>query len=288
MNDVTFRRGLDQQFVDMLREGLFCDILRAAKSKGLDVQIREGYLSIYARGCCVLSLAHVPRREEYRARIHRKFLGPLLGDTPEARTSGNYVLLTADGAFVDWYVANLDRILAEASADTKAEAAVEEYMIRASLQPNTALMFIDRQVQLHGVRLRMDLLGLTMDGDGSKVVLTEIKQGLDNRIQDLAEQTGDYYRLIAPDGYLRSDVLESYRKVLDQKRQIGIIGPDVQIGDGPIPVECLLVLYDYNDRSQLLDRLRAKAKACGLPIRLVRPEKGVFRIPAQDSWERLS
>lgn len=288
MTKSAFARGIDGQFLRELRCGAYAPLVHIAVSRKCDIQIRENCLDVYSRGRCVLSLTHVPTHGVYRARIHRRFVTSLSGETPKVRTSGSYTYMTADGAFVDWFILHIDRIVANACATAKKEATIEECMIQASLQPGAPVVFIDRQMQLHGVRLRMDLLGLTMDGDGSKVLLTEVKQGHDNRIQDLAEQTGDYCSLIAPDGYLRSDVLESYRKVLDQKRQLGIISPDVQIGDGRIPVECLLVLYDYNDRSQLLCRLRERAKTCSLPIRLVRLERGVFRIPAQDCWERLS
>ncbi len=288
MGQIRFSRGLNHRFLSALRDGTFTHLLQVAKSRSLDVQIRENCLDLYGRGRCVLSLTHVPAHGVYHARIHRKFVTSLSFEMLKARTSGNYTHMTADGAFVDWFILHIDRIVANACATAKKEATIEECMIQASLQPGASVVFIDRQMQLHGVRLRMDLLGLTMDGDGSKVLLTEVKQGHDNRIQDLAEQTGDYCSLIAPDGYLRSDVLESYRKVLDQKRQLSIISPDVQIGDGRIPVECLLVLYDYNDRSQLLGRLRERAKTCSLPTHLVRLERGVFRIPAEDCWERLS
>lgn len=288
MTKSAFSRGLDQRFLHELKCGMFAPVLEAVNLLDCDVQIREGYLDVYSKGRCILSLAHSQSQDRYRARIHHKYLlaTPLQGLTTV--TSDNYVRMAANAEFTDWYLNNLNLIWTNAGLTAKDEATVEESMIRLSYLLESPVVFIDRQVQLHGVRLRMDLLGIELnDGFGPKVLLTEVKQGLDNRIQDLVKQTGEYFNLIAPDGFLRDDVSRSYQLVLEQKRDLGLLKSKIQIPGDQLSVECLLVLYDYNDRSQLLDRLRHKAKDCSLPLWLVRLPKGSFAIPSRHDWEAL-
>jgi len=289
MNKSAFSRGLGPRFVSELKSGVFAPVLEAVKLLDCDIQIRESYLDIYSKGRCLLSLTHSQTQDRYRAKIHQRYLQatPLQGLT--MATSGNYVRIEANARFVSWHLNNLNLIWTSADITAKNEATVEESIIHSSWQAESPVVFIDRQVQIHGVRLRMDLLGLEQSNRfGKRVLLTEVKQGLDNRIQDLVKQTGEYYELIAPGGFLRDDVLKSYQLVIEQKQELGLLSPRIHISSDQLPVECLLVLYNYNDRSQLLDRLRHKAKDCGLPLWLVRLHKGSFAIPPQHNWEALS
>jgi hypothetical protein len=161
-------------------------------------------------------------------------------------------------------------------------------MIRRSCLAGSPVVFFDRQVQTHGIRKRLDLAALSCPCDEeTSVILVEIKQGLDNRIQELMEQIQDYHDAFAPGGRLRQDVTSSYQMVLRQKKQLGVISDSVTFPSQPPRVECLLVLYAYNPKSRLLNRLRESARSSALRPKLVLIEEGCYSLPPVEEWEQL-
>jgi len=287
---VRFRRGLSDGFLAEIKAGRFSAILSAATSRCLDVQIREHYLDIYADGCCVLKLEERQSAPgSYWASIHHKFLdGVSLADDQGSRARGSYVRFKASPAFIDTYVCSLDAILENSRRYVKPEAALEEQMIRQSRCPSSPVLFIDRQVQVYGIRRRADLIGVTVDPEAAaRVVLVELKQGLDNRIQHLMDQMGAYRKTVAPQGRLHCEVASSYRTVVAQKRELGLVPPAAAFPEGRPSVECLLVLADYNTKSKLLGRLRERARESSFGVKLILLEKDQYVLPPTDSWEAL-
>ncbi|MCE5278068.1 MAG: hypothetical protein ABFD92_07540 [Planctomycetaceae bacterium] len=283
-DDLVFRRGLSDDFVAQLMSGHLAPLLSAADNFGLDVQIRENYLNFYYEGLSLLKLSQNNRDVRYRAVIHREFLSDISYPEPLA-PEGFYCRFAASEAFVAAYVANLERLLANAQPHAKAEAAIEQRIIKAGCSPDAPLVLIDRQVQLHGVSGRADMVGMTGDG---QFVIVELKQGLDNRIQHLLDQMRDYYTIMAAtDGLLRMEMAHAYRKVVQQKQSLGLLPPALRFPEGRPPVTCLLVLYDYNPASKLLTRLLTTAALHSLPIALVELPPGSYTLPPAAAWKPL-
>ena len=285
-----FSRGLSDQLLEELKQGRFSMLLRALAGRGLDVQLRERYIDVYARGCRVLMLVERRFREgRYRASIHRKYLdGLVLPDARSGSERDQYVHFCASPDFVEGYVASLDTILWNSEGYVKPEAELEEHMIWQSHCRSSPVLFIDRQVQVHRIRRRADLIGVTTcSADRARVVLVELKQGLDTRIQHLMGQMGQYREVIAPDGRLDHEVAAAYRRVVAQKQELGLLPPAAVFPDEDPSVECLLVLADYNPKSELLTRLRHRARDASYGARLVLLEKGTHILPPAAQWEEL-
>ncbi len=287
---VRFSRGLSDGFLAEINAGRFSGVLHAAASRRLDVQIREHYLDIYADGCCVLKLEEGrSARGPYWASIHHKFLhGVSLADGQGARPRGSYRRFEASPHFIETYLRSLGAILENSGRYVKPEAALEEQMIGQSRCPSSPVLFVDRQVQVHGIRRRADLIGVTADPEAAaRVVLVELKQGLDNRIQHLVDQMSEYRQIIAPQGRLHCEVASSYRTVVAQKRELGLVPPAATFPGGRPSVDCLLVLANYNPKSRLLGRLRERARESSFGVKLILLEKDQYVLPSPESWEVL-
>ena len=281
---LRFNRGLSDEFVTELMSGRLAPLLVTSANAGLDVQIRENYLSFYYDGLSVLALSEHAALPRYRARIHRKYLDGIV--LPDALAlAGDYRRFHATGQFVGAYTEHVPAILSTAQPYAGPEAVVEQMMIRASHGGASPVVFIDRQVQMHGVRKKADLVGLTAEG---QFVLTEMKRGLDNRIQHLMDQIREYHAVLAgSDGCLREEVARSYRKVVEQKQSLGLLPGSVRFSDSQVRVTCLLVLYGYNPRSELLTRLRQASAAHSIPVDLVMLPEGSYTLPPMAAWDRL-
>lgn len=286
MRQIRFARGLADDFVSELSAGYLQPLIGTAVNKQLDIQIRENSVDIYASGRCVLNLAHSRKHGTYKAKVHNKYLNGIPLPVSPNITSDNYCRFAFDPAAAHWYLAGIDQIIANAITTVKPEAATEEKLIQASLLAESPLIFLDRQVQLHGVQKRMDLIGLALHPE-PKIFLTELKQGLDNRIQNTIDQIDSYYNLIAPGGHLREDVYVSYANVITQKKKLGLMPSGISMPTNRPVVEPLIVLYDFNERSKLLNRLVVAAKYHALPVRLVLLPKGGFVLPPLSDWRLL-
>jgi hypothetical protein len=280
-----FARGLSDAFVAELSEGRFSALLQTAKDHGLDIQVREHYIDVYAGGRAVLALLQIAVNRTYRARIHARFLeGTRLPCA--SRADRNYRWFEADDRFVEAYLAALPAILRNAGRYAGREAVVEEEIVRAARSPRSPVVFIDRQVQTYGIRARIDLVGLTRSEPASAVLL-ELKVGLDNRIQRMMCKLEEYRAAFAPSGCLRPDMVHAYRKVAAQKQTLGLLSEGVAPPRDELSAQCLVALYDYNPKSALLPRLRASGMTPGQSVRLVQLRRGEFALPSVAEWETL-
>ena len=281
----TFARGLSDEFMHDLCGGALAPLMQAAQAHDLDLQIREDCLNLYYDGKAVLKLEHRPRLSGYRAVIHSKFLPGV--ELPGLMSSGReHAQYQAGQEFVDAYAAQLPRIIEHALGYRHAEGIAEQAVIRQSLTGSAPTVFIDRQVQVHGVSKRADVIGLTRDGE--RLILGEIKQGLNNDIQHLVDQLAPYYRIAAgADGRLNDEMAGAYRVVVRQKRELGVLPDSVVFSVERPLVECLVMLCDYNERSQLLGRLRGKALCSDLCVWLTCPSGPDYVTPPPEEWEQL-
>jgi hypothetical protein len=283
-----FDRGLSSEFLAELIGGRFQSLALLAASGQLDLQIRNDYINLYHDGASVLNLTERKRPRGYRAVIHEKFLQGV--KLPHGLKKGeSYWEYEASDGFVAMYLTQLPRIRANADRHAGPEAIAEQRIVAANGEDISKVVLIDRQIQVPGIRRKADLVGLSNSPAGQmSFVLVELKQGLDSSIQELADQMGRYHEILAGDnGVLRRDLQNSYRKVVTQKQALELLPEGIHIPDEPIPVTCLLVLYDYNPKSELLNLLRPKAAEAVIDLQLVLLPKGQFCLPSQDAWELL-
>jgi hypothetical protein len=283
-----FARGLSEAFLGELKSGRFKGLLDAAKQTGLDVQVREHYIDIYAKGRGVLNLREVPTQRAYVAKTHVRFLVGVSLPCALGR-NGEYCLFDATHEFVESCLVNLPALIHNTQPYAKREATVEEEIIRASLLGNSPVAFVDRQIQTHGLRSKADLLGVARSGSaGGMVVLAELKVGLDGRIQEMMGKLEEYCQVFAPSGHLRPDMVRAYRTVIAQKQVLGLLPEDVVPPDAGDQVQCLAVLSEYNAKSDLLRRLREAARGSRLSVMLVHLARGQCLLPPAAEWEKLS
>ena len=281
-----FNRGLSAGFLAELVEGRFAPLVSRTRSAGLDLQIRDDYVNIYHQGRSALKLSERKRPPGYRASIHEEYLHDVSFDeTPENRS--NYRNLGASEGFVEDYLRQLPLILANVEEHALPEGTVEQAIVAANCQSISSVVLIDRQIQVPGVSRKADLVGLA-GADNDRFAIIELKQGLDQRIQDLISQIAQYHQVLTgPEGALRPEVHQAYRQVIEQKQKLGCLPEGVGLPSGQLPVECLLVLYDYNPRSVLLDRLRTAARESSLRVKLAMLPARQFVLPPEEDWEVL-
>lgn len=268
-----------------LRDGMLSPLLKAAIQHGLDLQIREDYINLYYYGLSAIKVMRPIRGGSYSATVHVKYLaGTALPQ--ETGRNDRYAAFDVGPSFVDEYVHQLAAITANADSYRTREADAEQRLVRDSLMPESPVCFLDRQVQVHGVRKRADVIGITRDGEC--LLLGEIKVGLNNDIQRLPWQLDSYYKVLADgDGRVRQQIAGAYRNVIAQKQTLGTLPPHVAFPVEDPRVECIVILRDYNSRSRLLDRTRDRAKNCGFVIWVVKPAGSDHGIPDRSKWERL-
>lgn len=283
MASKRFDRGLTDGFVEELGRGRFAALVRLVGEGRLDLQIRRGSINLYFEGQSVLRLDERTRAGGFRAVVHRKYLEgvSLPGATKRDR---DYVRLDVGDGFVDAYLRQLPAIIENTRAYVKPEGQVEDRIVSASRDERSNVIILDRQVQVPGIKRRMDMLGI--DPARRRVLLVELKQGLDNRIQHLMQQIGGYHEALTAGGALRPDVASSYRRVIEQKQSLALLPRSIALA-AETRVECLLILSGYNPRSELLDRLREGSRGASIPVWLVQMPAGAGAIPVAGEWERL-
>lgn len=280
-----FRRGLSERFVEDLRIGCLAELLPAARAAELDVQIRDDYLNLYHHGQAALKLVGL-KRGDYRAEIHHKYLFtvPLAG----GRHAGEYVAFKADADFIRRYVMHLPSILTNIDPFCRPEATAEQRLALGSHAPDCPVVFIDRQVCQSGRADQIDLLGVTRD-ETPRVVVAEVKHGLNSDIQHLAAQLGRYQTwLTDDDGAATQEVAHVYRTVISQRQQLGLLSPEVRLPEDPVEVEGLIVLCDYKPKSVLWERAAAELAGARFPVHVITPGGPEYAILPRDMWERIA
>ena len=259
----------------------------------LDFQIRNKSFNVYYRGNSLMEV-HEDNKGRYISRVHRKYLpldkwsteGSQLTDhgfhAPDAVTFGDsqdYWLVILDD-HPDTYLTGIGDMMAQADALGRYgnELEFEQLLIRANNWESrnaTDLLVVDRQYArtVDGRSLRMDLVGIEWPRKTSslkspvRLVVLEVKYGLNNDIQELAQredgspgQLVDYHTLVCGYGdILRADM----EAIIEQKRQLGLLCaarfikglPDpgiLRIDDAASTVCYVVALIDFNPFSKLV------------------------------------
>lgn len=284
MSRYKFRRGLsDKLFRDFL-SGPCATVLCAGRNAGLDVRLRPNAVSLYFHG---RSLASIKGRSRLPAKlsIHHKYLADgRIGDRVGDR-SGSYCTFDVDDAFAEAYATQIGAMVERAKTYVHREETLELRLLQCN--DGTPVNCFDRQIQMPGRKLRLDLMGLLTDPVPTLVAI-EVKRYPDNSIQEVPRQLYEYLGVFDPArAGLASDVARSYQKVCEQLRALGLEGPDPnQISVG-MPVVGLVIVSDYKCQSRLLGRAHKLAARLEQPIYLWLPTANDYRIPAPEQWERM-
>jgi len=149
------------------------------------------------------------------------------------------------------------------------------------------MLVIDRQIQVHGIRTRADVIGITRETE-PRLIIGEVKVGLNNDIQKVLSQLDPYFQTLADHhGRLAQEAATVYERVLKQKQFLGVAPTDFQFPPCRPRVECLVILCDYKPRSELLARARQEALNYAFLVHLAQPEGPDYCIPPVCDWEQL-
>ena len=280
-----FQRGLSKKLLDDLRDGPCATVFRACVEAGLDVRLRADYVNLYYLG---RSMARIVGRASLPAKleIHHKYVAAGRIGGFAGRPTRSYLAFDVDADFAEAYATELDALIRRARKHAGHEENVELGLLRHNGDTADVCCF-DRQIQVPGTGRKLDVVGLTSRGTPA-LVAVEVKRYPDNRIQDVPRQLHEYLEIFDPgrEG-LRADVAGSYRTVCGQLRRLGLSAPEPErITDG-MPVRGLVVVSDYNPRSQLLPRAHELAAQLERPIYLWQPDPGEFAIPPPERWLRM-
>lgn len=279
-----FRRGLSDRLLGDLRDGPCATVFCACVDAGLDVRLRPGYLNLYFRG---RSMARIVGRRHgpHKLWIHAKYAAGCIGGFA-GQPRGSYLVFDVDAGFAKAYTTELRSLIRRAAEHVGHEENVELDLLRHNAASAEVFCF-DRQVQMPGIRRRLDVVGLTA-GRAPALVAIEVKRHPDNRIQSAPQQLHDYMEIFDRRGEgLRCDVAESYRRVCTQLRRLGLPAPEPSRITPRMPVTGLLVVSHYNCRSRLLSRAHAMAARLERPVYLWQPRHREFVIPAPERWLRM-
>ena len=279
-----FRRGLPNRLLEDLLDGPCSPVFRACVDAGLDVRLRPGYVNLYFKG---RSMARIVGRQRvpHKLFIHAKYVEGRIGELAGQR-SGSYLAFDVNAGFANTYATELRSLIRRAKEHVGHEEDVEMDLLRHNTEPAYVSCF-DRQVQLPGIRRRLDVVGLTADGAPALVAI-EVKRYPDNRIQDVPWQLHEYLEILDRGGEgLRGDVADSYRTVCKQLRRLGQSAPDPERITPQMPVTGLVVLSGYNFRSRLLSRAHELAATLERPLYLWQQERDELVIPPPKHWLRM-
>ena len=200
------------------------------------------------------------------------------------RRSKDYATFSADGDFAQQYASQLTAISTNSRPYAKDEGSAEDGLVRNSLRARSDMAIIDRQLQLHHVSKRADVICLTSE-DEPRFIIGEVKYRLNNDIQTIPDQLAPYYRMLT-ERRAPHRTPPSIPPGSRQKRRLGLL-PDALLPGRRPRVECLSILCAYNPLSELLSRARAAAIDCGFTIHVVQPSGPDYAVPPVAEWQRL-
>ena len=286
MKAKEFARGLSPALMGAFDKDLpLRGVLDACVLAGCDIRLREDEVHAYHDGNRIAKLCLC--RSEPRLVVNRKYL---VDGIRHGKGVGDYVRFPVDAAFVaSWRGAVSDVIKEAKRARRNPEGEWEQKLIRAN-GASKPVQILDRQVQLPGLRGKLDLLGvLHREAGGIELAAIELKHRLNNDIQVVALQLARYVNMLQENGRgLKSDIAVAYRTVAKQMRDLGRDAPAASDIASGMPVTGLAVLAEYNDRSQLLDRARRTTSEEEMPHLYYTCLRKTSELPTAERWLPLT
>ena len=219
----TFDRGLSAAFFEDLKSGVSAPVLEACRVAGLDVRLRDDYLTAYSAGRAIATLSW--RRGVVQFQVHRKYLSRDAFRNIKRIESRDKVIFSVTAPFAALFPTELPGLIQSASEYMKVEEQSEATFL-AQNAGDGPLVCVDRQVGVPGTRSYVDVVGV-LGGERSALVLVELKRDLDNRIQEVPAQVERYMEIFSPGGGgLREDVARSFGVVASQLLESGLSRPD--------------------------------------------------------------
>jgi hypothetical protein len=250
-------RKLSDRFMHDLTSGFLAGITEAVVAdKDLDLQIRDNYLNIYAKGHSLVKLSPAPG-DGYRAEIHAEFLGDLaVSGWEDEETVASFVVM------IPTLKANIARY-----ARRSLEIEYEQLIVRANNRErrnNSEIFIVDRQYTV--AKHRLDLLGFfwargkRRRGDTVAPCLMEVKFALNSDIARVDEQLARYYQLVSQDA---AKIAAEMEGIFRQRLRLGLYDQPPERLEAMETLtfhrdidrfQFILVLVDYNPNSMHLDR----------------------------------
>ncbi len=285
MSARVFRRGLSDGLFRDLLDGPCATIRLACLAAGLDARLRPDAISFYFHG---RSLARIEGRGWRPAKllVHHKYLADdRIGDYVGGR-HGQYRTFDVDAGFAEVYASRVHSLIERAGGHVGSEEILESRLLEYN-NGRAPVCCFDRQVQMPGIRRKLDLMGL-ISGPVSALVAIEVKLYPDNRIKDVPRQLHEYLEIFDPAAEgLAVEVARSYRRVCRQLRDFGLTAPDPDLVTAGMPVKGLVIVSGYNPRSRLLSRAHELAARLERPVYLWQPDGDHHCIPEAERWERM-
>ena len=273
-----FARWLSGAFRKKLGSGIGAPLLNALTT--LDLRIRDNAVNFYAADTSVLRVA------DKRIRVHRKFLE---GCDLAGATKKDYVELPFDAATVERLLPQLPSIVRNAGQYAGKEGLHEDALVKANLGEGAVVM-LDRQIQKPGdaMQSRLDIVAVTAP-PSPMLVAIELKQGLDPRIQDVPKQLHRYVEMLDPEGTgLSKEFARAYATACLQLVALRRPAPPPGLIKAGMPVRGLLVLADYNPKSELLSRARECARGLARPLFFLETVDCQRPLPPPSEWKLLA
>jgi len=281
-----FQRGLSDSSLRDVTSGACAPLIEACRAAGLDLRIRDNYLTAYAAGRAVALIKWNDGLATVE--LHHKFLRDeaFRGLTRFRRKDYWGYPVTPE------LVAQFEREAPHLFAAAQAQLSVEKRRETEILCDNSGVshfVCLDRQLQMPTRSGRVDLVAVTKQGEKA-LALIEVRSEADSSLQHTPAQLLHYVETFAPSAQsgLREDVAASLVRVATQLRQLGCAAPEPGRIEPGMPVLGLVAVLCDKPESQRLAPLRAAAKGLARPVYLWSPaSQGPLVIPPVAEWEAL-
>ncbi|MCL2675894.1 MAG: hypothetical protein FWE84_04845 [Firmicutes bacterium] len=241
---MNYIRKINQKFINDLLVGELKELLAIIKNdKALQLEIRNGYISVYYLGGNLLKVTQKAKSYRFEFDLRYCFDENDKRVVEQVKTDNNWVknIPTLKIIMTKWHNAKYD----------KQERKIQQNFCRDNMASDSHYFVIDMEYQT-GKESRVDMLGLSRNGEKINIVLIELKQGY-NSISGKAGLKKHYLDLTRLIKNCSTDLTETVRNIYANKVALGLI-PDCYDLSKRMDFEILFVLYDYNDKSIQFER----------------------------------
>lgn len=298
------RALIDKFYDDLCTNGFLNEITKSViNDVDLDMQFRGNYINIYYKGNSLLKLEN-KNSKDYLVKIDNKFINYL-----------NLPNIFKDELDVDKFINQIPFIKKNIinNSNGKVEGEYEQLIIRANNYENklnTHYIILDRQYNLKElkesdeineineineikeskeIKGQIDIIGFNknirkQNMDNVPLSIIEVKHGLNRDIKKLDTQLKKYYDLLKQETVRFA---EDMKNILYQKKNLGLItkgnkevSPNlikqIKFSENINNYEFIVILIDYNPKSELLDINKLKTLKFANQIKIYNMGFGMF------------